>query len=339
MIENFSAPFEATLMLTYGCNLHCPFCYEHAWGKRDGREIPPSGWLKILHELAEMQVMNLRLLGGEPLLSPAFEPLVREISHMKMRFAVISNGTLFDEARVRLLAECGRCSIVQLSLDGIEALHDRMRGSGNFRKTVSAIHMLHDSGVKVKINSVILRSSIPQVPALLELLVSLPITSYRINPVDGTFLPTEKMDYDDFAELGILLLNRKDKLKKINPKSFPFVLLNLIHYHEEDNDESGRCFRSHVQINIHPDGAVTPCPDAKTPVCGYALQQPLREIWAGEVFNEFRRRSRKDVCLPFSLCRECEFRAVCRHYCLLSSPEELCFKELLKRWREKGVEL
>ena len=339
MPDNLSNPFEAVLALTWRCNLNCPFCYERRW-RHDGiAELSPEQWLSVLRELDRMRVLEVRFSGGEPLFSPAFEPLVREIPRTGMRFGVISNGTLIDERISELLARSGRCDTVQLSLDGVEALHDRWRGQGNFRRTAAAIRFLTDRGIRVKINSVVMKSSLAALPELLELLESLPVASYRLNPLAGDRPLGEALTLNDLADLAAALLPLGDKLSKISSGSFPFSLHKWMLKPEMDDDAGGRCFRSHIQLNIRPDGGVTPCPDIPSPVCGNVLHQPVDRIWRGPDLEDFRMKCRRDTTLPFPECGDCRWRAKCRRHCPLFVPAGMCVKKLYPLLLERGVKI
>jgi sulfatase maturation enzyme AslB (radical SAM superfamily) len=53
---------------------------------------------------------------------------------------VTTNGTLFDEEKIRSFAETEASMTV--SIDGMEETHDRIRGAGNFRKATSLLQKL-----------------------------------------------------------------------------------------------------------------------------------------------------------------------------------------------------
>lgn len=338
MTATLPNPYEAALSLTYRCNLACRFCYERRWRDAAMPELAPEQWISILRELEQMQVLTLQLLGGEPLVSPAFAPLVRELTGGPMRFGVISNGTLIDEAAVRMLAASGRCDYVQLSLDGPETLHDRLRGEGTFRKTVNALRRLAAAGIPVRINSALGESAAAALPEFLALLESLPVTTYRLNPLSGDGLPEERLTPETLAAAANHVIAHEAELSKLGAGSFPLVLRRWLTEPEEDDDATGRCFRSHVRINLRPDGGVTPCSDVRTPVCGYAGREPLAAIWRGAALTGFRNRSRRNTPLPAAECGQCRWRARCRRYCPVANPAELCLKRLWPRLRGKGWE-
>ena len=59
--------------------------------------------------------------------------LVEGVVQNRMRFSILSNGTLITDDLASFLASTGRCNTIQISIDGSTArTHDMCRGEGNF---------------------------------------------------------------------------------------------------------------------------------------------------------------------------------------------------------------
>jgi cyclic pyranopterin phosphate synthase len=113
------------LSLTARCNLACPYCLP------DGQE--PPGLLSLAQRLAVIEaavalgVRSLRLTGGEPLLHPELETLIRAAAPLRRppnasgpgldEIALTSNGALLSAERARALRAAGLDRLT-LSLDG-----------------------------------------------------------------------------------------------------------------------------------------------------------------------------------------------------------------------------
>ena len=65
--------------------------------------------------------------GGEPLMRPDLPELVAWTVAQGMRAVISTNGTLIAREMARRLKDLG-LSYVGISLDGIDATHDRFRG-------------------------------------------------------------------------------------------------------------------------------------------------------------------------------------------------------------------
>ena len=92
--------------------------------------MPPARWVELIEDAARCGVLQVTLRGGEALLSPAFDAVIDAVVRNRMRFALLSNGKILDDAVAARLAATGRCDMVKISLDGREEIHDRMRGKG-----------------------------------------------------------------------------------------------------------------------------------------------------------------------------------------------------------------
>ena len=165
------------LSLTALCNLACPYCCP------DTQE--PPGLLTLMQRVKLVETFvalgghTLRLTGGEPLLYPDLDPLIRALQPLKQSksFAVLrdialtTNGVLLTKQRALQLREAGLDRLT-ISLDGTTASAvARMAGlrggdsAGEvvLNKVLSAIDHARDAGFEpyrgqIKLNAVITRS-------------------------------------------------------------------------------------------------------------------------------------------------------------------------------------
>lgn len=155
------APLPITsivLKVAAGCNLNCSYCYEYNMGDDSWRR-KPAGISDEIVSLVGKRVrehsqrhglgyFHVSLHGGEPMLLGA-ERLVhiasilqREVGpQVKLGLGMQTNGTLLDEAGVKLLAKAGVS--IGVSLDGISTANDQHRvdkkGRGSHASAVRGI--------------------------------------------------------------------------------------------------------------------------------------------------------------------------------------------------------
>jgi Fe-coproporphyrin III synthase len=110
---------------TRRCNLRCLHCYSQS-----GPYVSSMTELEVLQHLvvdaADLGFEVVGISGGEPLL---YRDLVRLLATAKqagLRTTVTSNGMLLTERRLAELI--GLVDILAISLDGVPATHDEMRG-------------------------------------------------------------------------------------------------------------------------------------------------------------------------------------------------------------------
>ena len=61
--------------MTHRCPLHCVYCSNPLQLK--GGELPTEEWLRVLDQAHRLGVVQLHLSGGEPLVRPDLEQVVR----------------------------------------------------------------------------------------------------------------------------------------------------------------------------------------------------------------------------------------------------------------------
>lgn len=155
---------------TKRCNLHCAHCYMEAVGRDVPGELSTDEAHRMLADLAAFGVPVVLFSGGEPLVRPDIFELMRRCRELGMRAVLSSNGTLITPAVAERIREIG-VSYVGVSLDGLEAVHDKFRGQkGAFQATLAGIRNLKAVGVKVGLRVTLTRFNAHQLDALFDLL-------------------------------------------------------------------------------------------------------------------------------------------------------------------------
>jgi cyclic pyranopterin phosphate synthase len=148
------------ISVTDRCNMQCMYCMPHGnvqWFKQkdvlDYNEIT-----RLVSILAGAGIEKLRLTGGEPLLRPKLEDLIislAKISGIKS-ISITTNGLLLEN-KAKQLKDAGLGS-ANISLDSFK--RDRFRkitGIDGVNKVIDAIDAAYNVGLKIKINTVIIR--------------------------------------------------------------------------------------------------------------------------------------------------------------------------------------
>src|SRR5512137_770778 len=99
-------------------------------------DLPTERWLTFFRELGELAVQRVTLSGGEAFTRPDLFELIDGLIDNKMRYSLLTNGTLINEETVeafgagkrRLRLEC-----IQFSIDGSCAeVHEASRPPKSF---------------------------------------------------------------------------------------------------------------------------------------------------------------------------------------------------------------
>ena len=156
-----ATPRSVDLAITSECNLRCRYCSHFSSAADVDRDLSTGAWLTFFEELSACAVMKATLSGGEPFCRTDLKELIEGIVSNRMRYNILSNGTLITDRMAGFLASTGRCDGVQVSIDGpIPAIHDAFRGEGNFEKALAGVRFLQAHNVNVDVRVTIHRGNV-----------------------------------------------------------------------------------------------------------------------------------------------------------------------------------
>lgn len=132
--------------ITSSCNLHCTGCYaRHNQACCDAApvdQLTSDEWLSIFRDARELGISFILLAGGEPMLR---EDIIRAAGSVpEILFPIFTNGTMIDEAYIRLFDQC-RNLIPIFSIEGHQQKTDARRGAGVYQRLLSAMDRLQEN--------------------------------------------------------------------------------------------------------------------------------------------------------------------------------------------------
>ena len=157
--------------LTPKCNFNCMYCMPEGdvtpfpgkillntekKGPLDG--LSTEEWIRLIsYFISEQGVKTIRFTGGEPLLSPHLEPILRAIRHFDIDTSVTTNAFLL-EGRAESLKDAG-LKRLNISLDTLKPeIFARISTRGHIENVLAGIERALTVGFeKIKINSLLLR--------------------------------------------------------------------------------------------------------------------------------------------------------------------------------------
>lgn len=137
------SPNTVVVALTGRCNLSCKYCF-YADEMEALKDLSTQSWLNFFQECRDAGVMRLNLSGGEIFTRKDMWELIESIVRNKMRFSILTNGTLITEQAAKKLDHYRRrLDYIQVSVDGSSSkTHDRIRGTGSFDKLMKGMQVL-----------------------------------------------------------------------------------------------------------------------------------------------------------------------------------------------------
>jgi MoaA/NifB/PqqE/SkfB family radical SAM enzyme len=299
-------PLNITLSPSPRCNSRCKTC--NIWMKRED-ELSLDEWDKVLRSLGRAPYW-FTLSGGEPFMFKGIVPLA-QMAYEYNRPGIINipTNSLMNIVpdRVRQIAEsCPESQlIINLSLDGVGAKHDFIRGViGNFarfEKTLAALLELRQSlpNLAVGIHSVV---SVFNVTDLDELIAYAgqsgadqfitEIAEPRLE-LDTVGLPITPSKEDYAAAITKLIAyvesHRYRGIARIT-EAFRVEYYQLVQRILETQDQVIPCYAGWASAQIYADGTVWPCAVRADNLGNLRdVDYDFKAIWFGEAIKEVRR--------------------------------------------------
>ena len=171
--QSLVPPDWVSLNLTMKCNLACTMCttcYD-APGELDTDEIK-----SVIDQTAQWGVKVLNPLGGEPFVRKDLEDILAYACKKDFTITVTTNGTLITKKRAEALARIPPSRLhFNISLDGPEAIHDAIRGDGQYQRALQGYRHLRAADAaagnqhrKILVNTLIHNRNLAELPDFLD---------------------------------------------------------------------------------------------------------------------------------------------------------------------------
>ena len=173
------APFMAGLELTLRCPCRCLTCGSAA-GKARTSELGHDEWLGVIAALADLGCQRISLVGGEPLLYARWPELARAAHARDIVVDMVTSGQGLDAGVAKVMHASGMSSVT-VSVDGLEATHDRQRAvPGCFQQTMRAIRSADSAGLKVGATTQVNRETLAELEALAPVLEEAGVLGWQL---------------------------------------------------------------------------------------------------------------------------------------------------------------
>lgn len=138
------ALFDIQIEITEACTERCIHCYCE---KYDSMFMPFEMFENVVRQFRSQGGIQVGITGGECMLHPEFDRFLRCVHDNDLIVSVLSNMTLCDETKVRLLKEVE--ATVQVSLYSMDHnIHDAItRRQGSFNETKKAIEQCRKADI------------------------------------------------------------------------------------------------------------------------------------------------------------------------------------------------
>lgn len=326
-------PKKMDIAITNRCNLRCRYCYHfESAGDVEG-DLPPAEWIRFFEELNRCAVTEVTLAGGEPFIRADLREIIEGIVRNRMRFAILSNGTLITDEIAAFIASTGRCNYVQVSIDGsVPETHDSMRGKGSFAKAVEGLMTLRQHGIRTAVRVTIHRKNVNDLTGIAKLLLEdLRLSSFGTNSAGAMGLCRKNAEMVQLtteertiAMESLLRLSKKYS-GRIQAMAGPLAeargwleMEKARHEGRESMPNRGfltgcGCYKQHLAVRA--DGVITPCTMLSQIVLGRINRDDLGEIWRDHDELSTLRERHLIPLGRFSFCEGCPYVNYCTGNC------------------------
>jgi radical SAM protein with 4Fe4S-binding SPASM domain len=162
------------LQITDACNLRCKHCYI---GKNGHNELSVDQVAKVLREFEEMQGLRVLITGGEPLIHSKFHEINEMLPDFFIRKVLFTNGVFLKKEDWNTL----KVDEIQVSMDGLEPAHDKIRGSGTFKRSLEAMKRALDAGFDVSVSTMVHKYNRADFDSMEQLFKTLGIKDWTVD--------------------------------------------------------------------------------------------------------------------------------------------------------------
>ena len=163
-------PVYVVWEITLACNLKCVHCGSRA-GHRRARELSTDECIDVVRQLAELGTREITIIGGEAFVRKDWLTLVGAIRDHGIDCTMQTGGYKLSRDMIKAAADAGLLGL-GVSIDGLEPLHDRLRGvPGSYREALRVLDDCRRVGLIASVNTQITSTVMPQLAEVMDVIV------------------------------------------------------------------------------------------------------------------------------------------------------------------------
>ncbi len=335
MKNQLKMPESVEIAITGKCNLSCTYCF-YADEMTALNDLSTKTWLNFFEELRDVGVMRVSLSGGELFTRNDLWELVDGIIINKMRFSILTNGTLINEKVASNLNKVRkRLDSIQVSIDGSNSVtHDKIRGKGSFDKMMEGINNLKKYNLPFTVRSTINKLNVNDLKGILSLLYNdLNLKTFGVNeafPRGAGHCNHSSLEMTpDERRYSFKIMQEFDKKHPGVAKGAqagPLIIADLID--KIDNARNTGTFEAPYttgyltgcnimwqKMSVLHDGTYVPCHQLSHIKLGRIGQDTFKDVWENSPeLLQLRKRHRIPL-ESISNCKKCEYQIYCTGGC------------------------
>ncbi len=320
----YSGLSSVTLELTKACNQKCKHCYLKVRPPRPfytykNNILSLQDWNSFLERLRDINVVELTITGGEPLIHPNFFDIIDTVRQVGFALSMNTNGLLLNDKVIEKLLDTPLINLSVSLYSHLPDIHDKITGvTGSHSTTFKNINKAIKAGIPVIMNC--------------------PIMTLNQDTISDTiaFAFDRKIPLLCDAQL----IDGENERNFLRVQSFRKVAEWIKASRDiPENQKYNRtrkellfdpvCEAGSSSLAITENGDVIPCVSFRK-ILGNILNNDILKIYNNnDFFKEIRkfRLGQLNDCLSCSdieFCRYCMAKAFEKNGCIDKPPEYLC---------------
>ena len=319
MKQNFKDSFGLQLHITDDCDQRCKHCYIFNDKNFIRSNLSLNDIKQIIDNFEEFCMAmkcnpSIAITGGDPLLREDIWDILNYFKSKEMKFDILGNPFHLSSTVANRLKAYG-CQIYQLSIDGLEDTHDKIRKVGSFASTINAIEILNNAGIKSHIMMTISKLNYKEAPKVAELVSKIPVDGFGFARYCPTVLDRgiSNISPNEYKEFLSSMWDTYVKLSDGHTQFFlkdhlwiPFLYEKGL-FEKSDNDmifEGCGCAIRHMCVLANGD--VYAC-RRFTSLIGNCLTSKFADIFFEKGIEQYRDFEKMECynCELFNYCRGC----------------------------------
>jgi len=312
------APISFDLEITARCNNDCRHCYINLPANdraAQAKELSAAEIGRIAGEAVKLGAMWCLVTGGEPLLRPGFADIYLALKRKGLLVSVFTNACLVSDEHVALFKRYPPRDIEVTVYGATRETYEAVtRQPGSFAAFTRGLDRLLDSGVRVRLKAMALRSNLHEMDEIAAFCRARTKDYYRFDPVlhlrlDGDPVRNEEIRAERLSPGEIVALERADpeRFESLEKTCAEFSHSEFAH---SDCNHLFHCGAGMGSFNVGYDGTFRLCSSLWHPDCAYDLRTgSLRKAWEELVPRVRDLRSERHEFLE--TCRRCPLVNLC----------------------------
>jgi radical SAM protein with 4Fe4S-binding SPASM domain len=270
---------------------------------------------EVIDQAVSMGAIWCLITGGEPLLREDFSSVYLHMKKKGLLVSVFTNATLITEEHARLFQKYPPREL-EVSVYGVsQETYERVtRRSGSFAAFMRGLALLLESGIKVRLKAMALRSNLREMPEIARFCRERTKGYFRLDPFlhlryDGNNKRNEDIRSERLTpeEIAALEASDPERLEALQ-KSCGRLIASDSSSH--DCNHLFHCGAGNDNFNVSYDGLLRLCASLWHPDCVFDLRRgSLEEAWQNFIPQVQEMRSNRREFLD--KCRGCSIVNLC----------------------------